>query len=148
MLDRGHSSPERGYALRVLSTAAVSIVTASRLLVCSWYPAEAQTSPSPSSPWRAPDLRGYSKLLKPTETPPIDPQERYELVVLIDLAQRVNPETRVAWEAARRSASAVGLAQSDDGATRGLVALYRELVTAVCWLKAIESDIIGNEMLA
>ena len=43
----------------------------------------------------------------------IDPNKRYELPELIDLAQRVNPETRVAWEAARRSALAVGLVESE-----------------------------------
>lgn len=75
--------------------------------------ADAQTSPSPSRLWRAPDLREYTKTLKPTESPPIDPQKRYELVELIDVAQRVNPQTRVAWEEARRAASAVGLAQSE-----------------------------------
>jgi outer membrane protein len=32
---------------------------------------------------------------------------------LIDLAQRVNPETRVAWEAARRAALGVGLVESE-----------------------------------
>jgi outer membrane protein TolC len=52
-------------------------------------------------------------MLKPTETPPIDPNKRYDLPELIDLAQRVNPETRVAWEAARRAALAVGLVESE-----------------------------------
>ena len=37
---------------------------------------------------------------------------RYELVELIDLAQRLNPETRVAWEGARQAAIGVGLAES------------------------------------
>ena len=43
----------------------------------------------------------------------IDPNKRYELPELIDLAQRVNPETRAAWEAARRAALAVGLVESE-----------------------------------
>jgi outer membrane protein TolC len=75
--------------------------------------AEAQTAPSPSTPWPAPNLGSYTRALKPTEAPLIDPQKRYELVELIDLAQRVNPETRVAWEEARRAASAVGLVKSE-----------------------------------
>ena len=83
------------------------------LLLGIWRSAEAQTSTSSSIPWQPPDLRQYTRVLKPTEAPPIDPQKRYELVELIDLAQRVNPETRVAWEEARRAASAVGLVQSE-----------------------------------
>jgi outer membrane protein len=64
-------------------------------------------------PWRAPDLNGYSKALRPTEPVPIDPARQYDLSELIDLAQRVNPETRVAWERARQAASAVGLVESE-----------------------------------
>src|SRR5262249_35832083 len=47
------------------------------------------------------------------EPTPIDPQKRYDLTELIDLAQRTNPETRVAWERARQAAIAVGLVQSE-----------------------------------
>src|SRR5439155_244786 len=72
-----------------------------------------QVAPTPSTYWRAPDLRDYTRALKPTEAPLIDPNKRYGLPELIDLAQRVNPETRVAWEAARRSALAVGLEESE-----------------------------------
>jgi len=42
----------------------------------------------------------------------IDPARSYDLAALIDLAQRNNPETRVAWEGARQAALAVGLAES------------------------------------
>jgi outer membrane protein len=72
-----------------------------------------QVAPTPSTYWRSPDLRDYTRLLKLTETPPIDPNKRYELPELIDLAQRLNAETRVAWEAARRAALAVGLVESE-----------------------------------
>src|SRR5215813_8366489 len=72
-----------------------------------------QVAPTPSTYWRAPDLRDYTRALKATEAPLIDPDKRYGLPELIDLAQRVNPETRVAWEAARRSALAVGLVESE-----------------------------------
>jgi len=70
-------------------------------------------APSPSTYWNPPDLRDYTRVLKPTEAPVIDPSKQYELPQLIDLAQRLNPETRVAWEAARRSALAVGLVESE-----------------------------------
>src|SRR4029077_6668853 len=38
-------------------------------------------------------------------------RKTYELSELIDLAQRTNPETRVAWERARQAAIATGLAE-------------------------------------
>src|SRR5438046_7104290 len=73
--------------------------------------------PSSDRPWKAPDMPAYSAALSETEhargpgTPPIDPQKTYELSELIDLAQRTNPETRVAWERARQAAIAIGLAE-------------------------------------
>ena len=72
-----------------------------------------QVAPTPSAPWSAPDLRGYTSLLKTAEPSPIDQQKRYSLVELIDIAERVNPETRVAWEAARQAAIGVGLVESE-----------------------------------
>src|SRR5208283_4779951 len=72
-----------------------------------------QVAPSPSTPWRSPDLSSYTSVLKSTEHSPIDPQKRYDLVELIDLAERTNPETRVAWEAARQAAIGVGLVESE-----------------------------------
>jgi outer membrane protein len=42
----------------------------------------------------------------------IDPARTYELAELIDLAQRSNPETRDAWERARKAALAVDLVES------------------------------------
>jgi outer membrane protein TolC len=82
-----------------------------------------QVAPAPSMPWRSPDLRGYTGVLKSAEPPLIDPQKRYDLVELIDLAQRVNPETRVAWEAARQAAIGVGLIESEYFPVLALAAL-------------------------
>src|SRR5439155_1237011 len=73
--------------------------------------------PYSDRPWKAPDMPAYSAALSVTEhargpgTPPIDPRKTYELSELIDLAQRTNPETRVAWERARQAAIAIGLAE-------------------------------------
>jgi outer membrane protein TolC len=72
-----------------------------------------QVAPGPTAPWRAPDLRGYSSTLRATERAPIDPARQYDLLELIDVAQRVNPETRVAWERARQAAIGVGLVESE-----------------------------------
>jgi hypothetical protein len=74
------------------------------LLLCSVQSPSAQESrlePRPTS-----DLpERYSRQVAPMpgaqidRTLVIDPNKRYALPELIDLAQRGNPETRVAWEA-------------------------------------------------
>ena len=71
-----------------------------------------QVAPAPSTPWPSPELREYTRVLKAAEPASLDLQKRYDLVELIDLAQRLNPETRVAWEAARQAAIGVGLVES------------------------------------
>src|SRR6266478_6169317 len=76
--------------------------------------------PSPVRPWAPPALPRYEGELRqyqPTEAerrylPAIDPHKTYNLAELIDIAQRSNPETRVAWERARMAAAAVGLTES------------------------------------
>ena len=72
-----------------------------------------QVAPTPTAPWNAPDLRGYTSLLKSAEPSPIDQKKRYDLVELIDIAEHVNPETRVAWERARQAAIGLGLVESE-----------------------------------
>ena len=76
--------------------------------------------PSPDKPWYPPQLHEYEKKLahrevgeSPSGTPiAIDPEKVYDLPELIDIAERTNPETRIAWERARLAAAAVGLSQS------------------------------------
>ncbi len=80
-------------------------------------------SPAASVPWRAPDLGAYTRGLRSAESSLIDPQKRYELPELVDLAERLNPETRVAWERARQAAIAVGLVQSEYSPILSLNAL-------------------------
>src|SRR6266705_2711119 len=72
----------------------------------------AQVSSSPHVLWQPPDLHGYTRALQQPEGSPLAPEKRYTLAELIDLAQRTNPETRVAWERARQAAAAVGLVES------------------------------------
>src|SRR6267154_2632379 len=67
---------------------------------------------SSESLWRPPDLRNFARELTAQKAPEADAQKDYELAELIDLAERINPETKVAWEQAKQAASAVGLAQS------------------------------------
>ncbi len=76
--------------------------------------------PSPVRPWAPPTLPRYEgelrqyRLTEPERRyyPAIDPGKTYNLAELIDIAQRSNPETRVAWERARQAAAAVGLTES------------------------------------
>src|SRR6516165_1432846 len=76
--------------------------------------------PSPVRPWAPPALPRYEGELRqyePTDAeqrylPAIDPRKTYNLAELIDIAERSNPETRVAWERARMAAAAVGLTAS------------------------------------
>ena len=72
-----------------------------------------QVAPTPTVSWTVPDLRGYTSLLKSAEPSPIDQQKPYNVVELIDIAERVNPETRVAWEMARQAAIGLGLVESE-----------------------------------
>jgi len=84
--------------------------------------------PSSDRPWEAPDMPAYSAALsaaehkREPEAVPVDSQKIYELSELIDLAQRTNPETRVAWERARQAAVTVGLAEGSYYPTLAAVA--------------------------
>jgi len=81
--------------------------------------AHARNDPPPSSErsWAPPALSNYEAELaerrfNKTEGVSINPQKVYNLAELIDIAERTNPETRVAWERARQAAAAVGLSES------------------------------------
>src|SRR5271170_5251993 len=76
--------------------------------------------PSPERSWSPPGLDKYEEQLTNKDlfakqdamSVQIDPEKIYDLPELIDIAERSNPETRVAWEQARQAAKAVGLSQS------------------------------------
>jgi len=96
-----------------------ALAMAAGMVLCAgcaaWNPSR-NTPPSPSRPWAAPDLPRDSADLVQRERASgpevsVDPQKTYELPELIDIAQRTNPETRVAWERARQAALTVGLAE-------------------------------------
>ena len=57
-------------------------------------------------------LRRPSDAIEQAESVPVERGRHYSLAELIDLAQRINPETREAWEQARQAALAVGLVES------------------------------------
>src|SRR6202030_998569 len=84
--------------------------------------ANARNDPPPSSDraWAPPNLANYESELagqrfnnaEGTSRVSINPRKIYRLAELIDIAERNNPETRVAWERARGAAAAVGLSES------------------------------------
>ena len=110
--------PLRGLPQAVVQSSFI-VVTESLVIVGIAF-ARDEPPPSPVRPWAPPALPRYEGELhnyKLTEAerryyPAIDPRKTYNLAELIDIAQRSNPETRVAWERARMAAAAVGLTES------------------------------------
>ena len=84
--------------------------------------ANARNDPPPSSDrtWSPPNLPNYERELSEYHSNEgqgsshvsISPRKIYGLAELIDIAERNNPDTRVAWERARQAAAAVGLSES------------------------------------
>src|SRR5438876_920955 len=84
--------------------------------------ANARNDPPPSADrtWSPPNLSNYASELagqrfkngEGSSRVSINPRKVYNLAELIDIAERNNPETRVAWERARQAAGAVGLSES------------------------------------
>ena len=76
--------------------------------------------PSSEKPWSPPGLDKYQRELAEQNSrekleaakAPINARKVYDLPELIDLAERNNPDTRIAWERARQAAAAVGLGES------------------------------------
>lgn len=81
----------------------VSLLAAYIFIGTGWT-AEAMEDPAGSGPAFSPT--------SDTLTPVIDPNKRYGLADLIDLAQQINPETRYAWNQAKSAALAAGIARS------------------------------------
>ena len=91
-------------------------------LLLAFAVATARNDPPPSSDraWSPPNLPNYERDLASYHSRTaeggsrisINPRKVYNLAELIDIAERNNPETRVAWERARQAAAAVGLSES------------------------------------
>jgi outer membrane protein len=94
------TSLERGSAAVVLATGLLLI-----------GPVMAQAPPSPERPWAIPESASARAAQLGDHREPV-PQKPYGLAELIDLAERTNPQTRSAWEAARAAAAAEGLVES------------------------------------
>jgi outer membrane protein len=78
--------------------------------------ASAQNAPpSPERPWHFAaerQIREEARTLRVSRLA-IDATKSYTLVELVDFAERNNPETRVAWEAAKSRGAALHIAQSE-----------------------------------
>src|ERR1700730_16298064 len=97
---------------------------------------EAPAAPAPAAP--APAAVAARRCAIPETTAvqlpspaDVDPNHAYSLVELIDIAQRRNPATRVAWEQARQAAINVGIARAAylPALTASAVAGWEHFVT-------------------
>jgi outer membrane protein len=101
--------------------------------------AQAQNVPGePDKVWHSNEERGLSRELaaRPQAPYDIDHQRKYTLAELTDLAQRHNPDTRVAWEQAKSRAAALGVARS---------ALFPTVAAAVLGATSRTAPLIGPD---
>lgn len=96
------------------------LITLQLLLAIAVANARNDPPPSADRTWSPPNLSNYENELagrrfknsEGSAPVSINPRKVYNLAELIDIAERNNPETRVAWERARHAAAAVGLSES------------------------------------
>jgi outer membrane protein TolC len=117
--------------LRVVAIVALTVGVA-----CTRSPAQSAPA-SPEKIWHSAEEQGLERQLAshPESKYDIDPHRRYTLPELIDLAQRHNPETRVAWEQAKARAASVGIARS---------ALFPTLAAVVLATTIRQAPLIGE----
>ena len=108
---RRHLMPALGYGAFFAMMLALSGCVADTL---------ALAPQSPDAQWQPGDGDEAAEMRRQAEAsgalaltaPAVDESRLYSLPQLIDLAQRSNPDTRVAWEQARQAALAVGMAEA------------------------------------
>lgn len=98
-------------SVRIVQRAGSRKVTIVSLLILPTL-AAAQAPPTPEHPWQIPAeaIERATALAEHERTAPTG--RPYDLVQLIDVAERNSPETRVAWEEARAAAASIGLAEA------------------------------------
>ncbi len=84
---------------------------------CMAYAPLANAPPSADRAWKGSDLRRVEAALPldrgaEPDRIAVDGEKTYELSELIDIAERTNPETRVAWERVRQAAFGAGVAEA------------------------------------
>ena len=106
------------------SLVCASILSAAALCTGCTSSTNAMIAPEPERPWTVPETTRYaaasatySESMRASgsgviSAPSIEPDKVYELAELIDIAERSNPETRIAWERARQAALSTGIADS------------------------------------
>src|SRR5215469_6846179 len=107
-------------ALRGMSLVATSVLRTVPLVSFAYCSIAASnlSPPSPQRAWYPPSLNKYEAELSSGQVESegrqvaVDPDKVYDLPALIDIAERANPQTRIAWERARQAAEAVGLSRS------------------------------------
>jgi len=93
---------------------AVSAALAARALSDDELRWERDAPSAPDAPWTPPPgLGDYASALRSSNSPTLEAGRTYDLPTLIDVAERVNPKTQIAWEKARRAALAAGLVESE-----------------------------------
>ena len=96
------------------------LITSQLLLAIAVANGRNDPPPSADRTWSPPNLSNYESELagqrfkngEGSSRVSINPRKVYGLAELIDIAERNNPDTRVAWERARQAAAAVGLSES------------------------------------
>lgn len=81
--------------------------------------------PAPSSIWQPKGVQTLQResRAESRESVNLEPSHAYTLAELIDLAELHNPETRLAWQAAKSKAAALGIARSTLYPTMSAVAI-------------------------
>jgi len=121
VVPRSSLAPRRAAALGAVreATRAIALILPAMLAAGCASQREPIMPPSPEQPWRVPDTGRYSALAtappkeSTAEQPAFDAEKRYALAELIDIAQRVNPDTRISWERAREAAAALGMTEAE-----------------------------------
>src|ERR1700749_5133097 len=98
-----HRSPKR----IELSTIGLALIAC--LLSAEF--AGAQAPPDRAQPWPIPES-AINRAAALGDGGFSVPHKKYDLAALVDLAERENPKTREAWQAAREAAAGIGLAES------------------------------------
>jgi len=92
-----------------LSAVRISLVISLVGTGCAAVDPLPQAPPSAARPWDGPPDAGAPP---PPSLGAPELDRTYDLVALVDLAQRSNPETRIAWEQARAAAARLGIAEA------------------------------------
>ncbi|SCB97034.1 TolC family protein [Kosakonia oryziphila] len=110
-----------GKGLRIIQKGGV--VTFAMLMSACATDSLSLAPPSPSASWDqvtptrsalnlSDALAGGEHTLEQMPIPVFNPQHAYELAELIDIAEKLNPDTRIAWEQSKQAALAAGITEA------------------------------------